>query len=390
MLKSSPLVNYVMRGLRNCHLPDQNCWSYIYHLDGRAQPNQSLPGWDAFYSLNVVLGMATMEGQAVQKEYDLPDVLQHNAARLFQVPSPAYAKGMALWAAGELGVPLASRTADQVRRFVKDRTRWDQYRAQDAGMILSGMSMQKAKGNSEYDPDAHALFKLVKTGFLTEDGLFCDQPTGLRRVFSSFATQAYLTTGLYHYGQHYGNVEALDIADRITTRMLGHQGPQGEWPWFYYAPGNLVVDNYEVYSVHQDGMAPMFLQIAEQRGLPGAREAIVRGFEWLFGHNQLGRSMLVPELGMFYRSILRKGELTEKHRRVARAVTNRLLGRKDPLIPADGLMLRQECRSYHLGWVLYSFGTRIDLPEITEHPEFVVAGRNCASEQRDQETRLAV
>jgi hypothetical protein len=33
----------------------------------------------------------------------------------------------------------------------------------------------------------------------------------------------------------------------------------------------------------------------------------------------------------------------------------------------DKIELRRECRSYHLGWVIWSFAQRADLPEITCH-----------------------
>src|SRR5262245_33593719 len=39
-----------------------------------------------------------------------------------------------------------------------------------------------------------------------------------------------------------------------------------------------VVDFYEVYSVHQHGMAPAILHHAIRHGVAGAREALVKGF----------------------------------------------------------------------------------------------------------------
>lgn len=369
----SPLNRYVLRGLRKCYMPARESWSYIYHLDGRADANESLPAWDAFYSLNVILGLAALGGHAWRDDYDLPALLQTNSARLLTLPAPAYAKGMALWASAQLGVPLEGRVAEKLREFIRDRARRQAFRAQDAGMILSGIANQKWQGNGEYDDAAHELFQFIKSSFLADSGIFFDQPAGLRRNFSSFATQTYLTTACYHYGLHYANEEALGIADAACRKMIAYQGPYGEWPWFYFVPRGQVVDNYEVYTVHQDGMAALFLSIGARRGIPGARDAIIKGFEWVFGNNQLRRNMMVPELGMFYRSILRRGELTDKSRRMFRGVANGLIGRADSYAPAASLDVRRECRSYHLGWVLYSFGSRADLPQLTCHPAFIQA-----------------
>ena len=43
---NSPLVNYALNGLEKCWLPQHGRWSHIYHLDGRDQPNESVPHSD--------------------------------------------------------------------------------------------------------------------------------------------------------------------------------------------------------------------------------------------------------------------------------------------------------------------------------------------------------
>ena len=56
--KNSPLVDYALRGLEQCWLPEYGRWSHIYHLDNWSQPNESVPHSDIFYTLNVLLGLA--------------------------------------------------------------------------------------------------------------------------------------------------------------------------------------------------------------------------------------------------------------------------------------------------------------------------------------------
>ena len=55
---------------------------------------------------------------------------------------------------------------------------------------------------------------------------------------------------------------AILAANACVTKLIALQGPQGEWPWFYAAGQGTVVDFYEVYSVHQHGMAPAILHHA--------------------------------------------------------------------------------------------------------------------------------
>ena len=56
--ENSPLVDYALKGLELCWLPEYGRWSHIYHLDNRDQPDKSVPESDVFYTLNVLLGLA--------------------------------------------------------------------------------------------------------------------------------------------------------------------------------------------------------------------------------------------------------------------------------------------------------------------------------------------
>jgi hypothetical protein len=119
-------------------------------------------------------------------------------------------------------------------------------------------------------------------------------------------------------------------------------------------------------------MAPAFLHHAISHGVPGAREALVKGFLWLFGDNEMGISMLRPDERMFYRSQVREGELDSLRARARRSLVNAVLRRSDNVANHRQLVLRNECRSYELGWILWSFGSRDDYPELTERSEFAV------------------
>jgi hypothetical protein len=372
--KSMPLlVDYAKKGLRNCYMRDRQCWSFIYHLDGRAEPNEAFPEKDIFYSLNVILGFASLGRESWEGDYDLPALLHHNAAQIFNAGVPVYAIGMALWASAELNVPLQPEIMKKIEDFIRNRSNWNRFRAQDAGMILTGLSEQKFRGNNNFDDEARDLFKFIEQYYLSPSHLFFDGSEGMRRNFSSFATQTYLTTACYHYGRRFHDDKALAIADASVTKLISLQGSSGVWPWFYFPRKGIVVDNYEIYSVHQIGMAALFLEFAEKRNVPGAHDALVKGFNWIFCNNQLNQNMMIPELGMFYRSIIRKGEHTDRLKRARRAVVNSMAGRPDIYDAPENLTLRLECRSYELGWVLYSFGNRTDLQAIIENPAFAQA-----------------
>ncbi|SNB60798.1 hypothetical protein SAMN06265338_101921 [Rhodoblastus acidophilus] len=365
--RASRLTAYALAGLEKCWLPEHGRWSHIHHLDGRATPNESRPHSDVFYTLNVLLGLSRARSRLPYA--DTAEVFTRNARELTRLPVRDYAFGMALWASAELGVAPPEETALAIRTLLSDEAAWRRFHAQDLGLLLTGVAAQVRAGDTQWRPFAAPLFHYLQQRFQGGSALFCDTPAGLRRRFASFATQIYLALACYHYGELTGESAATDMASACVAKLIALQGPRGEWPWFYDAVSGRVLDFYEVYSVHQYGMAPALLEWAERKGVPGAREALVLGFDWALGENQLGRCMLQPG-GLSIRSQIRKGERDSKAPRMARAIANALLGRHGGLIAPAQVELRLECRSYELGWLLWSFGARADLPELTGHAAF--------------------
>jgi hypothetical protein len=374
--RNAPLVDYALKGLDRCWLPDRGRWSHIYHLDGRPQPNESVPPSDVFYTLNVLLGMARV--QYVPPHVDVAEIFLRNVDQLPKLPVRDYAFGMALWASAELGLAISDSVMRHIKDVVLNPGRWASFRAQDLGMILVGVAAQAERDRAKWVPTATELFKFLVERYHAPSGLFFDAASGPRRRFGSFATQTYLLLACYAYGELMNDERAIRMANAGTRKLIERQGPQGEWPWFFDAMTGRVLDFYEVYSVHQYGMAPAFLERAERNGVPDARKAIVRGFHWVLGDNQLGKPMLVPDLHLSIRSQVRKGELQTKNWRVLRAVRNAALGLDPKLIDASLVEPRLECRSYELGWILWSFGSRTDLQELTHHAMFMPAAANAS------------
>ena len=107
--RNSNLVNYALRGLSQCWLPEYGRWSHIYHIDGRQLPNESLPHSDVFYTLNVLLGISRV--REIPDDIAVSDIFRRNSIQLTTLPVAKYAYGMALWAAAELELDLPSPVA---------------------------------------------------------------------------------------------------------------------------------------------------------------------------------------------------------------------------------------------------------------------------------------
>jgi hypothetical protein len=368
LLENSPLINFALRGLSSCWLSNEIRWSHIYHLDGRANPNESLPHSDVFYSINVLLGLSRV--RQTPPDVDLFGVFQVNVPKLMTLPVAKYAFGCALWAAAELEFEIPDAVLRHFELMISERADWLSFRAQELGMILTGVVAQAKVNRNKWASLAERLFAFLLERYHCPSGLFCDAPSGLRRRYGSFASQTYLAIACYAYGEFANDDRAIELANSCVYRLIALQGQNGEWPWFFDALKGVVLDYYEVYSVHQYGMAPAFLERAEHHGVTGARDALIKGFNWFLGENQLGIPMVVPRLQLTIRSQARRGELHTKVWRAMRVGRASLLGTKARLCDPRRIELRRECRSYELGWILWSFGQRSDVPQLTNHVLF--------------------
>ncbi len=370
----SPLARYGLAGLRRCWMPEHARWSHKYHLDGRASPNESVPHSDLYYSLNILLGLAPVRQALSNEPYDVPVLLQAICRELPKWPVRNGAWGMALWAAAELDLDTPGLVADHLRPFAADPASASAWTAQDVGLSLSGAAAQ-ARREPSWRSGARTWSEVLLRHFRGPGALFRDSGRGPRRHFATFATQVYAALSLYQYGELADDAAAIAVANTCVAKLIELQGPLGEWPWFYLPRADRVLDPYEVYSVHQHGMAPAVLHHAVRHGVPGARKAIETGFQWIFGANEMGISMLRPDLQLIYRSQRRHGLQGRREARLMRAAVAAAVGTgKWPSVKVP-LELTKEMRSYEFGWLLWSFGGRNDYPEITDRAEFAAAVR---------------
>lgn len=171
----------------------------------------------------------------------------------------------------------------------------------------------------------------------------------LRGSIGSFADQVYPIYALAHYGAAYGNKEAIFQARKCAEAIVRLQGPQGEWWWHYDAASGVVTRPYPVYSVHQDGMAPMALlalsAVAKELDF---NRPILRGIGWIGGDSLLGKDMRDFERKLIWRSIA-----LGSARPQVQELTFLLCGYTGRNATPNPHIVA-ECRPYELGWALYA------------------------------------
>jgi hypothetical protein len=177
------------------------------------------------------------------------------------------------------------------------------------------------------------------------------RPPKLKRL-SFFAEQIYGILALSSYYEATGEQSALRRACSCADAIISFQTAAGGWPWRYHAPRGTLAEVYPLFSVHQDGMAPLALARLESLGAGRYLSKAFKGILWLDGRNEFRRPVFDESRDIVWRGVRRKGPfalISELNKTCAliNVRSHRYTDRAAPI-----LEFIPEVRSYHLGWIL--------------------------------------
>jgi hypothetical protein len=261
---------------------------------------------------------------------------------------------------------LLPQVLGRLRAFANNPALLRTLTIQEMAQMLSALcEIFVATGSAEAQAMAESVRTSMSRHFCSDDHLFPRHSLEwYRSRFVSFGAITYYLRSMYDSATHLGHASDGEAYADGVRHLLRVQGPSGEWPWFFDRQAGRVLDWYEVFSVHQHAMAFLWLFPAVDKGIDGAREAVVRSYEWIMGKNQLGTSMLVRDPYFIYRSH-RRTQAVPAARRYARAVLGVSTGRNAKLIEPVAIEVNKECRSYEMGWLLYVWVGRSGFPGFT-------------------------
>ena len=312
------------------------------------------------YSINSLLGLAESAragrpGPSVGDVHELTTTFLGRHAQDIVTCADAGLVTVLLAQYGDPDDPALARAlgrlTTQLRRPVAELN------MQDLAWALWGACAADQAGRQGADELARTAFGVITSNLVVAASQLPRHSTRrYRRDIVSFGSLVYFLRALHEYAQTSGAPpEAEALFEHGARYALGLQGPNGEWPWLMHGASGRIVDVYPIFSVHQDSMAMLFLLPARDRGLAGVDEAIARSLAWCFGDNELGIEFYVPDPFVAYRSI----ERTERAPRLRRYVRSLVPGfGARPAFGSGDVHLNSECRSYHLGWILYAWASR--------------------------------
>ncbi len=338
-------------------LPTLRLPNGLYCFD-RAIERPELRGESVRYSLMVWLGLHTAQSAGLTVAEDLDALL----GRCLHHPDlTAGDLGLLLWCDSRRGHPDADSLVDRLDAATGGVGALDPLAGMEIAWMLIGLAHQhRSRGLSDRGRATFGrVLSHLRTKRSSRSALFAHQGTRHPRSgLPNFATEIYSVMALTAIANAELDDAALGEATRLADALVSMQRPDGGWPWLFDAARGTVVEPYEVYSVHQDAMAPMaLLALGELTGDDRYEGAARRGLTWCYGHNELTVGFYDAEQRFAHRSLRRRAP-RDRVALWANSAGSRTIGRTI-FGDDDRLELNATCRPYHLGWVLEAWAGRL-------------------------------
>ncbi len=353
------LIDLSLKGLEKMQRSD-NLFCYKTVDDG----NQILTkGKSVRYTLICLIGMA----KAIRCGYELPfkpsDIWPALIANLNSQTLTTGDYGLYLWANELYNFGYTDRILSILGQKLLSDKIVNHLTGMERGWIVYGLCLAAEKGYQDAYNELGKILSFIIHKTVAPSGLFFHTGSkNFRSKFPCFATQIYCIHALIKASKTMNNKTYLRLAMNAADVLCQHQLSDGGWAWIMNTDNGSVAEPYEIYSVHQDAMAPMALiPLYEETGNIAYLKKVLSGLIWIFGRNELSSNMINETGNIIFRSIRRKPVFSRL------ALYTNVLGNKlfnfSPFGRKAFVELNRTCRPYHLGWILEAWCGREALLE---------------------------
>ena len=312
----------------------------------------SLRGRSPRYTLMVALGFSRAEAAS----YVLPrPAVAHVDAALKDPSQLSHGdKGLAVWVLSRLGderaVPLLAELA-----LLPDEQLVPLEGMEIAWLVIGCAAAVEA--GFDASSALHRFLGVLRGRQARRSPLFHHLGTGRgRALLPNFATQVYSLLALADVARITNDAESLRGARALGDLLVELRRADAGWPWLFHAEKGSVVEEYQVYSVHQDAMAPMaYFALADATGDRADARSGAEGLPWCFGANELDFQFYDAEMRFAHRAIRRAGWADRAELWINTGAGLAGVSRRAKVGKPE---INTTCRPYHLGWVMEAWAGR--------------------------------
>ncbi|HNO76799.1 MAG TPA: hypothetical protein PKN33_01970 [Phycisphaerae bacterium] len=357
--QASELCGVAVRALVRMYDPEARAFC---HCIRRSDKGDLVEGTSIRYAATVLIGLAEHPESLVREVLHGQSADELCSALIARLTDDSELGEIALtlWAARALNHADAA-LALQALRAAKPQS--CEAPTVEVAWSLSAL-VADANDNARDDDLANQIADRLMRSFNDETALFKHvpfdvNPSTMRGHVACFADLVYPIQALSFYYQFANDSMALAAAKRCGQRMCDGQGPQGQWWWHHDVRTGQCIEQYPVYSVHQDSMAPMALLALKKASGVCHADAISRGLQWLEDSPEIDGSLFDKKADLIWRKVARRepGKLVRGLQATASKVHPSLR------VPAANTIfpptyIDYETRPYHMGWILYAWSDR--------------------------------
>jgi hypothetical protein len=323
---------------------------YCYDREWASNANR---GRSLRYTLMVALGFSRAEqaGYSMPRNSkELADIVLLHADEL-----TAGDRGLALWLLTRLGDARAESLVAELSNLAVEAL--VPLEGMEIGWLVVGAAHARQAGLPGADVLHDRFLQVLRSRRAKRTPLYHHLGTSRgRALLPNFATQVYSLLALAESARVANDSTALAEAVRLAELLVALRHADAGWPWLYHAERGTVVEAYQIYSVHQDAMAPMaFFALADATGDAQYARLGADGLPWCFGRNELGFDFYDAEARFAHRAIKRRGWAD---RGELWANTASALVRLDRRVQLGQSEINTTCRPYHQGWIIEAWAGR--------------------------------
>lgn len=349
------LRDIALRSLHRMFRVDEGVFAFrLRRVDGRDR----LEGVSLRYTAMAMIGLCS-EDSEISRDIFRGESINDVCSRMIEQSQSSDSFGdvaAVAWAAAKL---KHKHSGDALRRLRELEPISNRHPTVERAWALTALSISP---EATSDP---TLARFLAHGLLDcfnfRSGVFSHQSphaghARFRSHVACFADMVYPTIALCEYGLRADDTPSLAAARRCAEQMCSSQGDAGQWWWHFDFRTGGVIEEYPVYAVHQDAMAPMALFAAETALGVEYHHAIRRGLEWLAHAPEIDGSLIDRDGDTIWRKVARR-EPNKLSRGLNAACSALHSGWRAPGLDRlfRPVQIDYESRPYHMGWILHAW-----------------------------------